>query len=408
MTTRTLIASFFLVLPFMVSARGGDDIRGKAPISALLLDARQGNEDPLLDAYFDDGIDYFLDIEAPQSTIARDLYTLRGIGRYIQAGDYASASNALQSLRRFEDHKIYLRGVLDAAQGKYEQSLESFRQLIDNRKVLSKHMTSLAFMGAARVFHEVSDYRAAIYHYNQVRQLESEFFEAVFEKSWSFYLDGDMNGALGASLTFSSPFFENAFYPEAQIVRAGAFFQLCYYDRANITVEKLKREYEPLRTQMQELLKRGPQSWLFEDRILKSVNPKILGVLTADTSFRGGMKAYLRVRDEVKSLRSNETNQVFAFLQNKLVQDARRVLMTADKNLSNILSQADGIQIDILQSGANKLLGQANEQTIPVKTIDLNEVDFDEMVQFWPFKGEFWVDELGSYYYGLKSNCEPS
>lgn len=376
------------------------------PITNLLIDARRGNEGPLLDAFFDEGIDYFLDIEPAQTTIVRDLQQLRGIGRSIQAGDYTSAQAGLQALRRFEDQKIYLRGVLDAAQGRYEQSLESFRQLIDNRTNLSKHLQSLAFMGAARVFHEIGDYRAAIYHYNQVRQLESEFFEAIFEKSWSFYLDGDMNGALGASLSFQSPFFEQAFYPEAFLVRAASFYQLCYFDRANLTVERLKRDYEPLRAQIQELLKRGPQSWLFDDRILKSVSTKLMGALTADTTFRGTMKAYLRVKDEARQSRTPESSQVNAFLQNKLVQEARRVLERADRTLQNILSQAEIIQIDILQAGANKLLGQANEQTIPVKTINLGEVDFDDLVQFWPFKGEFWIDELGSYYYGLKSNCD--
>jgi hypothetical protein len=64
------------------------------------------------------------------------------------------------------------------------------------------------------------------------------------------------------------------------------------------------------------------------------------------------------------------------------------------------------IQLEILQAGANKLMGLPSEQTIPVKTINLAEVDFDGLVQFWPFKGEFWLDELPSYYYGLKSNCE--
>lgn len=382
------------------------DLRSDAPTAALMLDARNGNEAPLLEAYFDDGIDYFLDIAPAQSTVAHDLFLLRGIGRAIEAGDYASAQASLSSLKRFEDHKIYLRGVLDGAQGRHEQSLESFRQLIDNRTNLSKHMQSLAFLGAARIFHEIGDYKAAIYHYNQVRQLESEFFESVFEKSWSFYLDGDMNGALGATLAFQSPYFESAFYPEAFLVRAAAFYQLCYYDRANLAVEKLRKEFEPVRGQIQELMKRGPQSWLFDDRVLKSVNPKLIGALTADTAFRRTMKAFLRVREESKKVRAQEVTQVFTFLQNKLVQDARRVLEKSDRALQNILSQAEVIQIDVLQAGANKLLGQANEQTIPVKLINLNEIDFDELVQFWPFKGEFWLDELGSYYYGLKSNCE--
>lgn len=394
-----------------VSAAGGDGIRGRAPITALILDAREGNADPLKEAFFEKQIDYFLDFEQPRSKIAIDLANLREAGRAIEANDFNQAEQRIRAIQNFPDQKLYLRAALDAAQGRYQQSLEGFRQLIDRRHSLdSKRMIMLAFMGAARVFHEIQDYKAAIYHYNQVRQLESEFFEAVFEKGWSFYLNGDMNGALGATLTFQSPYFESAFYPEAVIVRAAAFFQLCYFDRASAYAQDSKRQWEPIQRQVRELANRDPRSWLFDERLLKSVDKRVMGSLVADSKFRSALRAKIALEKELKALGGRReaalASQALSAVKNRLVSETARVLRNADKGITDMLSQMDSMAIEILQASANQILGRPPDEQAKVKIIDLGNVDFDALVQFWPFKGEFWVDELGSYYYGLKSNCD--
>ncbi len=391
-------------------AAGGDSIRGNAPYTALILDARAGNESELLSAYRDRKIDFFLDIEAPSAPATRSLYALRETGRLIEAGDFAAAEQRLRSIdkNRFKNEVIYLQGVLDAALKRYESSLESFRELIDNRSELSNHMTNLAFMGAARVFHEVGDYKQAIYHYTMVRQLEPEFFEAVFEKAWSFYQDGDMNGALGVTLSFLSPYFDQSFFPEAFVVRAAAFYQMCYFDRANLTVQQFKKDYQPILNQIRDLRSRDPRTWLFDDAALNKVNPRIVGGLMANENFRSLLRAYFGLKSEMRGSRSanlNLTTQAVNTVQYQLAQQTQRMLGRMDELLTKTLAQMDVISIEILQRQANILMGR-NDSEIPVRTIDLGDVDFDGLVQFWPFRGEFWVDELGSYYYGFKSNCE--
>lgn len=389
-------------------AKGGDSIRARAPMTALVFDARDGVEGPLKKAYFDDEIDFFLDLEAPRHPITRDLSALRNAGRLVESGDFANVEPMLRSVSRFENEKTYIRGTLYGAQGRYEASAEEFRQLIDKRQDISKRLGTLAFLGAARIFHEVGDYDQAIYHYTQVRQIDPLFFQAIFEKSWSFYQSGDMNGALGSTLSFISPYFENTFYPEAFIVRAAAFYQLCYFDRATSTVEFFKTYFEPVRSQISQLLSRGVETWLFSEGALKNINPRIVGGLVADPDFRSNLRAYLSLREEVNRLKGYEVStakQAFQFVKSRLANHAKRTLTKMEGQLRDYLAQADIIQIEILQTGANVLMGQDMKQNVPVKTIDLASVDFDEMIQFWPFKKEFWLDELGSYYYGLKAAC---
>lgn len=397
-----------LVLSVPVFSRGGDRLRERAPVTALLLDLRDGNAGPLQKAYLEDEIDYFLDFQLPANDTIRELATLRQIGRSVAAQDLVEGQRLIRTVRRFKEQRNYLQAVVDGASGRLEQSLEGFRKLIDDRGNLSKRLQNLSFMGAARIFHEISDYKQAIYHYNQVRQLDSEFFQSVFEKSWSFYLDGDMNGALGATLTFLSPYFANAYYPEAYVVRAAAFYQLCAFDRAISSVEAFKREFEPIRIQLETLQRRDPSTWLFSDRSLRSIQKKILGGLTADTSFRTALRAYLALTQESKGLRGEDlawNARALGQVKKRLEREASRVIPIMLADVTKFLAQADVIQIEVLQSGANVLLGAKDDDKPPTKILDLGAIDFDESVQFWPFQGEFWLDELGSYYYGLKSAC---
>lgn len=403
----TFIVGLFSTLPLW--GKGGDSIRSEAPVTALWLDARDGNDEPLKKAYFEDEIDYFLDIEAPRSSLTRELAALREAGRLIDRADYAGAEQRMAQIRSFPDELTYMKGAIAAARGQYPQSLEYFRQLIDKRTDLSQNLSDLALMGAARVFHEVKDYKQAIYHYNQIGQLHPLFFQSIFEKGWSFYLMGDMNGALGATLAFMSPYADELFYPESLVVRAAAFFQLCYFERASLTVEKLKREFEPLRVKISQFLSKGPQTWLFDESQMQKLPKRITASLVAKRDFRTSLRAYLALRSEASRLRGQNAqaaSRALQFVKARMVEQARGILEQNEKILRDILAQADIIQIEILQSGANLLMGQTPEHQVPVKTIDLGDVDFDEKVQFWPFKSEWWVDELGSYYYGLKSNCE--
>lgn len=406
-----LFVVMILGMPFNMKAQSASSIRGKAPVSALVWDLREGNRKALERAFFDEEIDYFLDLpEAPQSVVG-ELYQVREIARQIDRGSLAAARRNLSSISSYPDQRAYFQAVIQAASGQHRESLEGFRRLIDRRQELSERLSNLAYMGAARVFHEIGDFKQAVFHYNQIDQLASEFFQSIFEKSWSFYLDGDMNGALGGTLAFETPYGEERFYPEAFIVRAASFFQLCYFERANRSIENMKRQYVPLQSQVEELLSRDIESWLFDDGLLSSVEPQILSRMVRNQNFRSAMRAYFALEEEVKKLDGpirDEVRQVQQRLARRLVSQAGRVLRKIDRELSKALEQADVIQLEILQSGVNVLLGSPVDGVMETRVLDLGSVVFDEKVQFWPFAGEFWLDEVGSYYYGLRSTCGES
>lgn len=393
------------------NASTGNSIRSKAPMTALVYDLQEGNIKELEEAYFEDEIEFFLDYQGVQNTGARELFYLREAGKSIARSDYLSAKNFLRSVQKYPDQKKYLDGVLAAAEGRYEDAMNLFRGLIEKRRSLSRSLVSKSFLGAARVAHEVGDYKQAIFYYTRIKQLDPLFFRAIFEKTWSFYLDGDMNGALGASLSFMSPYSDNVFFPEAWIVRAASFYQLCLFDRASQTIDQMKSLFVALQAQVRSLRTRETSSWLFDERVLSSMDKKLLGYFTQDPVFRSLQRSYISLQKEQNSLGAGErakAQQALGFVKSKLTQEGARLLGQAYTELDQAVANADSIQIEILQLGVNVLTGAPIEMRDDLRYIQLGDVDFDPQIQFWPFKKEFWLDELGSYYYGLKSQCSAS
>src|SRR5690606_33919928 len=99
-------------------------------------------------------------------------------------------------------------------------------------------------------------------------------------------MDGDMNGDFGAPLTFMTPYAEKVFYPEGPIIRAGAFYHLCLYERANKTIEEMKASYVPIQVQIRELKRRPMSSWLFDEKVLGTVDRRVIAFMIGDGEFR--------------------------------------------------------------------------------------------------------------------------
>lgn len=407
---RIFCLSSLLSLGFLYAA-GGDLIRSRAPVTALIYDLRSSNLKALERAYFENEISFFLDYQGVENSVARELYYLREAGKRVSAGDTLGAQNYLRNVHKYVNERTYLQGVIDFLEGRYEAASKTFKALIEKRKSLTNNLRSLAFLGAARVAHEVGDYSQAIFYYSRIQQLDPKFFQAIFEKAWSFYMDGDMNGALGATLTFMTPYAEKVFYPEGPIIRAGAFYHLCLYERANKTIEEMKASYVPIQVQIRELKRRPMSSWLFDEKVLGTVDRRVIAFMIGDGEFRSLQRAYQALLEEKGKLSGSDlaiANQALAFVKRRLEQEGSRVLDKADREVTRALEQADTIQIEILQLGVNVLVGAPIEIRDDIRTLQLGDVDFSELVQFWPFKGEFWFDELGSYYYGLRSACQSS
>jgi len=90
-------------------------------------------------------------------------------------------------------------------------------------------------------------------------------------------------------------------------------------------------------------------------------------------------------------------------------QLARERLERISKELRELLSQALKVRFESLN--AQKGIVSRDEQVEQLKdsasaAASSASLVVDDEHQLWPWNGEYWKDELGSYYYPIQSACE--
>jgi tetratricopeptide (TPR) repeat protein len=119
-------------------------------------------------------------------------------------------------------------------------------------------MRDLAFLSMARTYYSASirldenavpkidgnKLSAAVKYWNRVDVASEYWLDALFEQSWAYFMAGDYPHALGNIHTIESPYFPNAFYPEADILKAVISFTICQYEDATTIVARMRKRYE--------------------------------------------------------------------------------------------------------------------------------------------------------------------
>jgi hypothetical protein len=107
-----------------------------------------------------------------------------------------------------------------------------------------------------------------------------------------------------------------------------------------------------------------------------------------------------------KALRDDLTGQRAA-LAEELGQRARAKLEYERDQLRALLAQALRIQIEVSRKEREALEGSlaVGSQVEVVRDLKFSTAVSDEHL-FWPYEGEFWRDELGTYTYTLTKGCK--
>ena len=308
-------------------------------------------------------------------------------------------------------------------------------------------MRDLANLSMARTFYSASiqlddnnvpsidekKLSAAVKYWNLVDVASEYWLDALFEQSWAYFMAGDYPHALGNIHTIQSPYFPNAFYPEADIVRAVIYFTTCQYEDATSLVAKFQKRYDPIAKELSAVLKRfegeGSEAKFYEFLLQVrdgkgDLSPTVRPIVENALSDRELLRniEYVRVLDqELKRFNSAPTSfrnsPVGADVEDNVgIARTAAVKRTGDlarkrykRNLDELnehLRSSQKIIVDITNAQRKKLdeeiaTGQWSEE----EAFRFGRVDPDEEHVIWPFDGEYWRDELGYYRQVVESEC---
>lgn len=358
------------------------------------------------------------------------------LGRFFREyADYPRAMELLSRVSEGSERKAqaeFLTGQMAIARGENRRAMDAFRKAIlaTEANDSDPSIAELANLAIARVAYEVGNFDVALYHYRKIPFESSRHPEAVFETAWTYTLKQDWNRAVGALHSLHSPYYQRWFFPELYVIEAYAYLSTCNLDEAQTTVAAFGEQLGTLRGPVQEFIASDRTPEDYYDAI--ATYHARMGTPEAVPLPLEAVRSVLTDAELVRSLRLIEH---LRSERARLQRNSERLGSFADAAVASI----DGdLQLRTIEAGIliQSLLFEfhdeltdwyvsSQEVAIDVRTEILNVFDaalegmgidtassgsvfvLAQDWQYWPFEGEYWVDEVDAYRANLRELRDP-
>jgi tetratricopeptide (TPR) repeat protein len=329
----------------------------------------------------------------------------------------------------------FVDGLVTYALGDDQGASEIFKDVIrlTNPKKVARadeDLRELAFLQLARIHYQNRQNRYAIFYYGRMPWGGERWLEGLWEASWAHYRIGDYEKTLGNLITLQSPYFRDEYFPESYVLKAIVYYENCRYPEARQVLEQFSSIYGPVYEELARLTSapRTPDGWyeLVRDAAThpgSATTRKILKVAFSDQNVRRLAESVGEMEREVdqglgkrrpefrqsalgKDLAA-QLRRSRAGLVEELGARTRAKLEYERDGLRQLLAQALRIQIEVSRKEREALEGSLakGSQVEVVRDLKYSHAVSDEHL-YWPYEGEFWRDELGTYSYTLTKGCK--
>ncbi|MGF1469690.1 MAG: hypothetical protein ACFCGT_26500 [Sandaracinaceae bacterium] len=385
-------------------------------------------------------------------TLYYQLIYLMGRFQY-QQQNFDEAIRLFQLVNRESDYYVYARffeGISHVRQRSAQPSIAAFRAIIEaigegvSGVEDTSRMLDLAWLSLARVYYTASNrtdpetgdtavdgrlLSNAVEAWNRIDVGSEYWLDSLFEESWAFFLANEYSRAMGNIHTLYSPFFDDAYYPEALVVKAVIFFTACQIENTEAIIQQFHDRYDPVQSELEATLAQfqdNTQFFTFLQRVRAGeadLGPRIRGIVASALSDRTLLRnlEYVRLLEaEEERLAATPGEFQGSDLGNRILQDidlakSFAVEQTGDlarsryrrliEELVELQTQVDTIEVEVARFQRGQLSAEAQQQITERSGSAGFDVEVDEEHQVWPFNGEFWRDELGFYRQQVTVRC---
>jgi len=379
----------------------------------------------------------------------RDMLYYRTGEIRMQEKDYAAATREFVRVRQgslFYYKARYKLALALTEAGQLDKSLAAFEDLADQTR--NNGVTDItrvsALLGRARVLYQKQQFDAAIEAYRDIPRDTEQWHEALFESTWAMLRDGRFRSALSNFHSLHSAFYEGFYQPESLFLRAIVYLYICKYEEMEKTIGLFERQYSPVQRDVHDMLDGTTDPLGYYHEIVRiqaeAADParrlnrikrhglQIPAIVARQILKEGDVRRtsnYIfnvdlertRLNNMPANWRSAGIGQYTKRILDKRLQATRTFagrqirhhLIEVQNELKDLFEQAGYLKFEMLSSKKESL-----RKEIAGKGIEKERVDQDTNrnyyiqngYEYWPFQGEYWLDELGNYQYvGVKA-CE--
>jgi len=356
----------------------------------------------------------------PPRDAQRELDRARALAASVPAGD------------PFEADAREVAGLSALAQGDLQGAGKEFLAIVQiaprRGDKLAQERRDKAFLQLARLAYQGGNDAAATALYERVSRGAPEWLDALFEASWAHFRKGEDEKALGNLLTLHAPFFQNRFFPESFVLKALVMYENCRYADARASLAEFQQRYQAVHDGLADLLGRLPTPQSAADLILRgpvalqnsvpAAAREDVARVEQDGDVRGAAEAAAELAHEIDSIDGRPE----PFRNSALVARVAPLARKARVQLLDVAGRRLISRLDAERAELRELLGQSLRLSFEISgrekdlaadpgsalaaqpRKDPPHVADDE--ELWPFQGEYWRDELGSYRYQLGQRCK--
>jgi tetratricopeptide (TPR) repeat protein len=299
----------------------------------------------------------------------------------------------------------------------------------DNNKVAAQ-------LATARAYYQAGDYDQAIEWYRNIPRDTDFWHDALFEESWAFMRGARFRSALSNFHSLHSEYYREFFIPESLLLRSIVYLYICKYDEMEKVLDLFDATYGPIANSIYMFLQQNREPMNYYTELEKTISMN---------AGRKEIKLNLPLNVTKHILREGDVKRAFQYLkaisnekkrldalpglnQGGLASYANKVLVNRFRNtrlaigemvrvhmlnmradLKDYAEQAGFIRYEMINGKKESL-----KKRIAGKDLEDNQIDEDVKREFyvqngyeyWPFDGEYWLDEIGNYHYLGKQSCE--
>lgn len=355
---------------------------------------------------------------------------------YTKAIEYFSK---VQLGSSYYNQALYNKGLAELEQNKVSQAIASFESLmsIRNKAGVTDTNRVAAQMAIARAYYQRNDWDESIEAYARVPRDHFLWHQALFEQSWAMLRGARFRSVLSNFQSLHSAYYEDYYIPESLLLRAIVYLYICKYDEMEKVLTLFEKTYGPVRTQINNFIRNhsNPSDYYAEIEKAYEVkkgrpatgNFKIPYLALRNVLDQGDVRralVYLKAladeRSRIETNPSVRNSSLGAYAlkiisnrtKNKKIAIGEMVkshLANMKSELSDLYEQSGFIRYEMISGKKENIKKKIAGTDLDAAQID-DKIDREFYVengyQYYPFRGEYWLDEIGNYHYLGKQSCE--
>lgn len=369
----------------------------------------------------------------------------------------SDSNEALAVFSKMEPSSTFFRraklheGLILAATGKNSAARSALEMVVSLEKTEAERkadtsetelidLKERAILNLARIHFENKEFKEALSLYRSIDSASPYFYESLTEQGWAFFMAGHPNRALGIGYGATSPHFNQQFQPDQYFLKATVNYWLCDFPAARKELEQFVRHTREDAKLLRgwgkaedgnsiSLAKQYARAYdVTENHLLgvsaknNSLGPKSLETLGRNRTLRDGLIELNTVRAQrqalskklwsrrVKNLLVDATFEREKSTKEKLGKLALSIIRTLQSEYERSVVQMRIIHLEIMTAEKDRLMKTG--RSVQGQQFSGTEQEFLDSfqsgsAQLWADnKKEFWKDELDSFVFSKKSQCE--